>query len=51
MLKNLKKLDRSNLKTIKGGDDPNIGYCPDSHTYIPCDQLCPNGRNPLCALG
>jgi len=49
-MKNLKKLSRKNLKSIQGGDDPNIGYCPDSQTYIPCDQLCPNRRNPLCAL-
>jgi hypothetical protein len=84
MLKNLQKLNRSDLKEIIGGvgikpcdigpigcpcrippgdpclggggpGDPgpgtDIGYCPDSHTYIPCNQSCPNGMSPLCAIG
>ena len=34
-----------------GGGDPVLGYCPDSQTYIPCDQVCPNGLQPLCPLG
>lgn len=46
-MKNLKKLDRNNLKAIKGGDD-NMGYCPDSQTYIPCDQLCEQTKPTLC---
>ena len=81
MLKNLKKLNRENLKKINGGGkepicdigpegcpckippghpclgggggtDPgsNLGYCPDNQSYIPCDQYCPNGTNPHCAL-
>lgn len=82
MLRNLKKLNRDDLREIKGGGgqricdigpegcpckipagDPclggpggpgnpgePVGYCPDSQSYIPCDQLCPNGLQPLCAL-
>ncbi|MDR6515133.1 bacteriocin-like protein [Chryseobacterium camelliae] len=79
MLKNLKKLNRYDLKEINGGKeicdigpegcpckippghpclaggggpgDPGnpVGYCPDSQAYIPCDQTCPNGTQPLCA--
>jgi hypothetical protein len=33
-----------------GGPDP-LGYCPDSGSYIPCDQSCPNRTSPFCALG
>lgn len=38
------------------GEDPgdpgtDDGYCPDSHTYIPCNQFCPNGNSPFCAMG
>jgi|GEM_PF-607550 len=84
MLKNLQKLNRSELKEINGGigigpcdigpvgcpckipagdpclgggGDPGgpggdpVGYCPDSHTYIPCTQSCPNGTSPFCAIG
>lgn len=80
MLKNLKKLNRDDLRAINGGiricdigpvgcpckippgdpclggsggggNDPVLGYCPDSHSYIPCDQACPNGLQPLCPLG
>lgn len=36
-----------------GGPDgpggPAMGYCPDSQTYIPCGQRCPNGMDPFCA--
>ncbi|WP_294285781.1 hypothetical protein [uncultured Chryseobacterium sp.] len=81
MLKNLRKLNRDDLREIKGGGgkqicdigpegcpckipagDPclggpggpgnpgePVGYCPDSQSYIPCDQTCPNGLDPLCA--
>lgn len=34
-----------------GPPDLVLGYCPDSQTYIPCDQRCPNGMDPLCPLG
>lgn len=36
-----------------GGTDPGsgLGYCPDNQSYIPCDQACPSGMSPLCALG
>jgi len=50
IMKNLQKLNRNKLKGIKGGNTTDIGYCPDSQTYIPCDELCPNKRNPLCAI-
>ncbi|WP_370896486.1 hypothetical protein [Chryseobacterium gossypii] len=81
MLKKLQKLNRKELKNIKGGSgigpcdigpvgcpceippghpclgggdpgDPgsNYGYCPDDQSYIPCDQYCPNGLQPLCAI-
>jgi hypothetical protein len=83
MLKNLKKLNRTDLKEIQGGGGPGkcdigpigcpckippgdpclgggggpgdppgdpVGYCPDSGTYIPCTQTCPNGMSPYCAL-
>lgn len=33
-----------------GGGGEDLGYCPDSHTYIPCNQTCPDGRDPFCAL-
>lgn len=83
MLKNLKKINRGDLKKIKGGGreqlcdigpegcpckipaghpclgggggfpgnpgDP-VGYCPDNQSYIPCDQSCPSGMSPICAL-
>lgn len=81
MLKNLKKLDRTNLKEIQGGGGigkcdigpvgcpckippgdpclgagpggggpPDVGYCPDSQSYILCTETCPNGMSPYCAL-
>ncbi|WES96148.1 hypothetical protein P2W68_14950 [Chryseobacterium arthrosphaerae] len=79
MLKNLKKLDRTNLKEIQGGGigkcdigpvgcpckippgdpclggpggggPPDVGYCPDSQSYILCTETCPNGMSPYCAL-
>lgn len=82
MLKNLKKLDRSNLREIQGGvgiglcdigpegcpckippghpclgggggvepGGPDMGYCPDTQSYIPCTQTCANGMSPHCAL-
>ncbi|MGH1520241.1 bacteriocin-like protein [Chryseobacterium sp. JK1] len=82
MLKNLKKLDRSNLREIQGGvgiglcdigpigcpckippghpclgggtgggnPGPDLGYCPDSQSYILCTETCPNGMSPYCAL-
>ncbi|MCS3532299.1 hypothetical protein [Chryseobacterium sp. JUb7] len=36
-----------------GGEPPGdpVGYCPDSQTYILCTDRCPNGMDPLCALG
>ncbi|WP_426048027.1 bacteriocin-like protein [Chryseobacterium sp. NFX27] len=33
-----------------GGGGEDLGYCPDSQTYIPCNQTCPDGRDPFCAL-
>ncbi|CEJ71923.1 hypothetical protein BN1195_04277 [Chryseobacterium oranimense G311] len=35
-----------------GGTNPgdNLGYCPDNQSYIPCDQVCPSGMSPFCAL-
>jgi hypothetical protein len=82
-LRNLKKLNRGDLREIKGGGGQQIcdidrkdlpvksrqvilaclggpggpgnpgepvGYCPGSQSYIPCDQICPNGLQPLCVL-
>lgn len=83
MLKNLKRLERENLKKINGGigvgpcdiglegcpckippghpclggggggtnPGTDLGYCPDNQSYIPCDQSCPSGMSPFCALG
>ncbi|REC63234.1 hypothetical protein DRF65_06155 [Chryseobacterium pennae] len=82
MLKNLKKLNRTDLKKIQGGIgiekcdigpigcpckippgdpclgggsgggpvNPSLGYCPDNQSYIPCEESCPSGMRPLCAL-
>lgn len=83
MLKNLKKLNRTDLREIQGGagigkcdigpigcpckippgdpclgggpggggpTTPNLGYCPDNQSYIPCEESCPNGMRPLCAV-
>ena len=50
MLKNVKKLDRNNLKKIKGGAN-NRGYCPDNDGYfIPCRDVCSNGSSPICGF-
>ncbi|UOU99533.1 hypothetical protein MUU74_06130 [Chryseobacterium daecheongense] len=39
---------------LGGGGDPGgggtLGYCPNDGAYIPCDQLCSDGRQPLCPL-
>lgn len=84
MFKNLKKLNRTDLREIQGGGrielcdigpvgcpckippgdpclgggsgggggtDPNLGYCHDNQSYIPCEESCPNGMRPLCAWG
>ncbi|WP_312298949.1 bacteriocin-like protein [Chryseobacterium sp.] len=81
MLKNLKKLNRTDLRDIQGGGGigkcdigpvgcpckiqpgdpclgggpggggpPDVGYCPDSQSYILCTETCPNGMSPYCAL-
>ncbi|MFZ4931439.1 bacteriocin-like protein [Chryseobacterium sp. Mn2064] len=33
-----------------GNPGPDLGYCPDNQSYIPCTETCPNGMSPYCAL-
>jgi hypothetical protein len=55
MLKNLKKLDRKNLKKIKGGvnkkgERTNGGYCHDGnggYYYISSGEVCPDGSDSI----
>ncbi|ASW76272.1 hypothetical protein IQ37_14200 [Chryseobacterium piperi] len=49
IMKNLIKLSKENLKTIKGGGDQGVCYLPGGGYVIrDCSSRCPNGGYPAC---
>ena len=48
-MKNLIKLSKDSLKTIKGGGDQGVCYLPGGGYIIrDCSLRCPSGGYPLC---